>query len=198
MIPPEMREHYTEKVAYMPFTYQPNDRHRPIADKQSQPRRMRPAARWLRLLLLQRHLQDHAGTVRHLDADPQARGRVDPLASRRRSADRGQFQQRGGRPRRRSERIIFAPALPLPAHLGRHRFADLFLDTAPYNAHTTASDALWAGLPVLTLHGTRLAGAGRREPLDGAQAFPNSSRQVKKTTKTSPSGWRPSPELLRP
>ena len=48
------------------------------------------------------------------------------------------------------ERLIFAPRLSLAEHLARHRAADLFLDTLPYNAHTTASDALWAGLPVLT------------------------------------------------
>jgi predicted O-linked N-acetylglucosamine transferase (SPINDLY family) len=40
--------------------------------------------------------------------------------------------------------------MPPPNHLARYRLADLFLDTLPYNAHTTASDALWAGLPVLT------------------------------------------------
>jgi predicted O-linked N-acetylglucosamine transferase (SPINDLY family) len=43
-------------------------------------------------------------------------------------------------------------------HLARHRLADLFLDTLPYNAHTTASDALWAGLPVVTCAGTTFAG----------------------------------------
>ena len=46
----------------------------------------------------------------------------------------------------------------LPDHLARHRLADLFLDTLPYNAHTTASDALWAGLPVLTRIGETFAG----------------------------------------
>ena len=48
--------------------------------------------------------------------------------------------------------------LPLEDHLARHRLADLFLDTLPYNAHTTASDALWAGLPVLTCRGKAFAG----------------------------------------
>ena len=56
------------------------------------------------------------------------------------------------------ERLIFAPKLPMPEHLARHRLADLFLDTLPYNAHTTASDALWAGLPVLTHAGNTFAG----------------------------------------
>jgi protein O-GlcNAc transferase len=56
-------------------------------------------------------------------------------------------------------RIIFAPKLDeISDHLARQRHADLFLDTLPYNAHTTASDALWAGLPVLTCLGETFAG----------------------------------------
>jgi protein O-GlcNAc transferase len=50
-------------------------------------------------------------------------------------------------------RLVFAPKMELSVHLARHRNADLFLDTLPVNAHTTASDALWAGLPVLTCAG---------------------------------------------
>ena len=57
-----------------------------------------------------------------------------------------------------AERLIFAPRLPLMSdHLARYRRADLFLDTFPYNAHSTASDALWAGCPVLTYAGTTFA-----------------------------------------
>jgi predicted O-linked N-acetylglucosamine transferase (SPINDLY family) len=57
-----------------------------------------------------------------------------------------------------SERLVFAKRMPLPEHLARHKLADLFLDTLPYNAHTTASDALWVGLPVLTCLGETFAG----------------------------------------
>jgi protein O-GlcNAc transferase len=57
-----------------------------------------------------------------------------------------------------SKRLIFAHSLPQPDHFARLRLADLFLDTLPYNAHTTASDALWMGLPVLTLLGETFAG----------------------------------------
>ena len=57
-----------------------------------------------------------------------------------------------------ADRIIFAGRLPPAEHLARHRCADLFLDTLPYNAHTTASDALWAGLPLLTCRGETFAG----------------------------------------
>jgi protein O-GlcNAc transferase len=55
-------------------------------------------------------------------------------------------------------RLRFAPSLPLDQHLARLKRADLFLDSLPYNAHTTASDALWAGLPLLTCRGTAFPG----------------------------------------
>lgn len=55
------------------------------------------------------------------------------------------------------ERLVFAPRLPRPEHLARHACADLFLDTFYCNAHTTAADALWAGLPVLTCAGDTMA-----------------------------------------
>ena len=55
------------------------------------------------------------------------------------------------------ERICFAPRRPNPQHLARYRLADLFLDTFPYGAHTTASDAMWMGTPVLTLEGRGFA-----------------------------------------
>lgn len=64
-------------------------------------------------------------------------------------------------------RLIFAPRLDgLDDHLARHRLADLFLDTLPYNAHATASDALWAGLPVLTCRGETFAGRVAASLLD--------------------------------
>jgi predicted O-linked N-acetylglucosamine transferase (SPINDLY family) len=53
---------------------------------------------------------------------------------------------------------VFAKRIPLAEHLARHRLADLFLDTLPCNAHTTASDSLWAGLPLLTQLGETFAG----------------------------------------
>jgi len=57
-----------------------------------------------------------------------------------------------------ASRLIFAPPMKHAEHLARHHCADLFLDTLAYNAHTTASDALWVGLPVLTCMGTTFAG----------------------------------------
>jgi predicted O-linked N-acetylglucosamine transferase (SPINDLY family) len=78
-------------------------------------------------------LRDNEGAERNLRKEAQQRG-IDPV------------------------RLVFADrALPAD-HLARHRLADLFLDTLPCNAHTTASDALWAGLPVLTCLGESFAG----------------------------------------
>ena len=66
-------------------------------------------------------------------------------------------------------RVIFAPRLErIEDHLARHRQADLFLDTLPYNAHSTAIDALWAGLPVVTCTGSAFAGRVGASLLRGA------------------------------
>jgi predicted O-linked N-acetylglucosamine transferase (SPINDLY family) len=67
---------------------------------------------------------------------------------------RREAAQRGIAP----ERLIFAARTDPASHLARQGLADLFLDTLPYNAHTTASDALWVGLPLLTLAGSTFAG----------------------------------------
>jgi predicted O-linked N-acetylglucosamine transferase (SPINDLY family) len=75
---------------------------------------------------------------------------------------RREAAQRGVDPRR----LVFAPRLRLDTHLARHSLADLFLDTLPCNAHTTASDALWAGLPVLTQLGMTFAGRVAASVLD--------------------------------
>jgi len=62
---------------------------------------------------------------------------------------RQEAQKRGVAP----ERLVFAPRAPLAIHFARLKAADLFLDTFPYNAHTTATDALWVGLPIVTRMG---------------------------------------------
>ena len=78
-------------------------------------------------------LHDNPAAEAHLRQEAGARG-IDPL------------------------RLVFAAHASPEDHLARHRLADLFLDTVPINAHTTASDALWARLPVLTCHGNAFAG----------------------------------------
>ena len=158
VIPPEHESWYSEKIAYLPGTYQGNDGKRPIA--QTTPTRAEAGlpeagfvfccfnnnfkilpemfAIWMRLLAAV------AGSVLWLIEDNEAAARN----LKREAAIRGIAP----------ERLIFAPRVDLDAHLARHRLADLFLDTLPYNAHTGASDALWAGLPLLTCEGTTFAG----------------------------------------
>ena len=158
VIPPESQRHYAECVAYLPDAYQPNDRRRPMpADAPPReacglPReafvfasfngtyKITPAVFdvWMRLLS---KVQD--GVLWLLSDGETA------MANLRREA-----QARGIAP----GRLVFAPRLPLADHIARQRHADLFLDTLPCNAHTTASDALWAGVPVLTCLGGTFAG----------------------------------------
>jgi predicted O-linked N-acetylglucosamine transferase (SPINDLY family) len=154
LIPEMSREHYAEKIAYLPHSYQPNDRHRPIAERVftraelglpeagfvfccfNNAYKITPETfdSWMRIL------QRVEGSVLWLLAGSE---------NLRREA-----QARGVSGRR----LVFAGRMDLPEHLARLRLADLFLDTLPYNAHTTASDALWAGLPVLTCLGESFAG----------------------------------------
>lgn len=153
VIPPADQRHYTEKVVTLPDSYQPNDSQRRVG---AEPHRraqiglpehgfafccmnnvykITPAmfGLWMRLL------QRVPGSVLMLYSEsPEAQDNL-----RREAAARGV----------EASRIVFGGPLGNEQHLARLRLADLFLDTWPYNAHTTGSDALWAGLPVLTCTG---------------------------------------------
>jgi len=157
LIPENSRQHYSENIVYLPNSYQVNDSKRCIADRTfSREESGLPQAgfvfccfnnsykitpyvfsSWMRILR-----QVESSTLWLLEDSPQASANL-----------RKQAQQCGVN----AERLIFAKRKPPPEHLARHRMAGLFLDTLPYNAHTTASDALWAGLPVLTLMGESFA-----------------------------------------
>jgi predicted O-linked N-acetylglucosamine transferase (SPINDLY family) len=157
LIPAPSRVHYSEKVVYLPDSYQVNDSRRAIAARVftreqvglpaqgfvfccfNNSYKILPAVFDVWMRLLQRVpgsvlwlLQDNAGAMQNLYQEAQRRG-VDP------------------------SRLVFATRLGHSEHLSRQRLADLFLDTLPYNAHTTASDALWSGLPVLTCMGESFA-----------------------------------------
>jgi predicted O-linked N-acetylglucosamine transferase (SPINDLY family) len=158
VIPPASRELYDEKVAWLPW-FQPNDAAREVSDRAfSRAQAGLPEDAFV-FCCFNTHYkitpQTFDGWMRILKAVP---GSVLWLrehtpagtANLRREAER-----RGVSPRR----LHFAALLPDVAdHLARQRLADLFLDTSPYNAHTTASDALWVGLPVLTCIGRSYAG----------------------------------------
>jgi predicted O-linked N-acetylglucosamine transferase (SPINDLY family) len=158
VIPPEERQYYAEKVVYLPDTYQVNDLKRRISERTpTRPEAGLPDAGfvfccfnnnykitpevfavWMRLLAKVEGsvlwlLEDNAAAARNLRREAEARG-VPP------------------------GRLVFAKRLKLDEHLSRHKLGDLFLDTLPYNAHTTASDALWAGLPLLTCQGSTFPG----------------------------------------
>jgi predicted O-linked N-acetylglucosamine transferase (SPINDLY family) len=158
VLPQTERDCWTERIVYLPDCYQVNDSGCAIAEQTP----TRAAAGlpehafvfccfnnsykilpqtfdvWMRLLRALHGsvlwlLEDNAGARVNLEREARARG-VDPV------------------------RLVFARRLPHAEHLARHRLADLYLDTLPCNAHTGASDALWAGLPVLTCAGRTFAG----------------------------------------
>ena len=158
VLAPEHQRFFTEKAVYMPHSYQVNDSRRAISDRQftraelglpdegfvfccfNNNYKILPSTfdGWMRIL----HavpgsvlwlFQDNATAAENLAKEAEKRGVS-------------------------GQRLVFAPRMPLDEHLARHRAADLFIDTLPYNAHTTASDALWTGLPVLTLAGQAFAG----------------------------------------
>jgi predicted O-linked N-acetylglucosamine transferase (SPINDLY family) len=157
LIPATSHKFYSEKVIYLPNTYQVNDRKKVISDKEfnrtelglpedgfifccfNNNYKILPTTfdGWIRILKAVDSsvlwiLQDNDWVENNLREEVQKRGV-------------------------KESRLIFGKRMPLSEHLARHRQADLFLDTFPYNAHTTASDALWAGLPVLTMMGESFA-----------------------------------------
>jgi predicted O-linked N-acetylglucosamine transferase (SPINDLY family) len=158
VIPEESKIHYVEKIAYLPNSYQANDDQRKISDRQfsraelglpenafvfacfNNNYKITPTTfdSWMKILSLVQ------GSVLWLLVD-------NPIAKENliKEADARGID---------SSRLVFAERLPISEHLARHKLADLFIDTLPYNAHTTCSDALWAGLPVLTLKGHTFPG----------------------------------------
>lgn len=158
VVPPAQRGHYSEQLVYLPGCYQANDSRRPLAVEPVSraalglPERAfvfccfnnsykilpETFACWMRLL------QSVEGSVLWLLEDSKE------ASMRLREAALGH----GVEP----QRLVFAPRVAAAEHLARHRAADLFLDTWPCNAHTTASDALWAGLPLLTVMEESFAG----------------------------------------
>ena len=158
VIPEDEQRFFTERVVWLPGSYQVNDDKRRIAAKTpsraemglpgdafvfcnfNQPYKLSPAQlqAWLAILAHVPH------SVLWLWANnPTFELNVKLFAAHHGIA---------------MERIVIAGPAPVEDHLARLKLADLFLDSLPYNAHTTASDALWAGVPVLTLTGTTFAG----------------------------------------
>jgi predicted O-linked N-acetylglucosamine transferase (SPINDLY family) len=159
VIPETHKAFYTEKVVYLPNCYQANDRKKEIGTRVFSRResglpengfvfccfnnsyKIMPEIFdcWMRIL---KQVEDSVLWLMESNA-----AAADSL--------RNEAVARGVSP----ERLIFTKHTPLLSdHLARHRLADLFIDTLPYNAHATASDALWTGLPVLTCVGDTFPG----------------------------------------
>jgi predicted O-linked N-acetylglucosamine transferase (SPINDLY family) len=158
VIPENETRYYTEKMVRLPGSYQVNDWRRAIADTVpsrpacglppggfvfcsfNQSYKLAPEifARWMAILK-----QTPESVLWLLEGHPRFAENI------RREATAAGVE---------SERIVFAPKLAVEDHLARLTLADLFLDTLPYNAHTTASDALWAGVPLITCRGTSFPG----------------------------------------
>ena len=157
LIPEDKRQHYTEKIVYLPNSYQANMKHRVISDKIITRQEMGLPENafvfcsfnnnykitpttfdgWMRIL------QQVAGSVLWIFKSNETAVENLKKEALLRGVD--------------SNRLIFASYLPVEEHLKRIQLANLFLDTLPCNAHTTASDALRVGLPILTLMGGALA-----------------------------------------
>lgn len=154
--PPQAVNNYAEKLALLPHAYQPNDRKRPIAKAKNrsecglpehgfvfccfnQTFKILPEVFevWMRLLK-----QVPSSVLWLLECNDLAKANLIKEAEMR-----GILK----------ERLVFAPRVTMAEHMARQTCADLFLDTLPYNAHTTTSDALWMGLPVLTCSGETFA-----------------------------------------
>lgn len=160
LIPGDQTIHYNEKIAYLP-SYQANDRQCRVGSKPSRTTCGLPEDAFVFCCFNQSYkispeifgfwmglLQKKPASVLWLHADAMAASNL-----------RKEAEARGVS----GNRLIFAERVPLDAHLGRLQCADLFLDTLPYNAGTTASNALWVGLPVVTCAGetfsSRMAGS---------------------------------------
>ncbi len=154
--PIEHAAHYSEHLAQLPLCLQPNGRWRPL------PAPMSRAAAGLPEHALVMCAFNHTYKILPAALDawcavlrevPHAVLWLKKTNHQLRDLLLLEVKARGVAP----ERVIFAPDLPYDQHFSRLALADVFVDTWPYNAHTTASDALWAGVPVLTLHGDTYA-----------------------------------------
>jgi predicted O-linked N-acetylglucosamine transferase (SPINDLY family) len=154
--PLEHAGHFAERIAQMPLCYQPNDARR----ERPQPSRRSDWGVPENALLLCAFHQSYkiseevfdvwCSLLRDCDA---ARLWLLQWNTNVQERLRAEARARGIDP----QRLLFAPVVPLQQHLSRLACADIYLDTWPCNAHTTAGEALWVGLPVVTLQGRAFA-----------------------------------------
>lgn len=157
VIPEEAGSHYSEAVLYLPHAYQPNNDQRPISERVFTRSELDLPEDGFVFCCFN---NSYKITAQEFDVWAPLLARVEGsvlwLLKSNQWAEanlRSELANRGIDP----ARLVFAETMPLADHLARHRCADLFLDTFNYNAHTTASDALWAGLPLITKQGKGFA-----------------------------------------
>ncbi len=158
LIPAELRRYFRENVVYLPDSYQPNDSRRSI---DPEPRNRAELGLPERGFVYCCFNNNYKITPATFDAWMQILERVPGSVIwllEDNGVARDNLQAEAVRRGIDAARLVFAPRVQFSQHLARHRVADLFLDTLPYNAHTTASDALFTGLPVLTCLGQAFAG----------------------------------------
>lgn len=158
VIPAENRCHYRESIAYLPHSYHPCDSARVIAERAFTRAELGLPAQGFVFACFNNNYKispdTFAGWMRilHQVADSVLWLRWENVSAETR------LRQAAAHHGIAPERLVFAKRIPsMPDHLARQRMAGLFLDTAPYNAHSTTFDALWAGLPVLTCPGLSFA-----------------------------------------
>jgi predicted O-linked N-acetylglucosamine transferase (SPINDLY family) len=158
VLPLDQQPFYPEKIVHLPECYQVNDSKRRIASRIPARRELGLPEDAFVFCCFNNNWKINAAMfdiwmrlLRAVDGSVLWLFRSNDLAT---ANLRAEAKARGIDP----ARLVFAPFLDLPDHLARLKRADLFLDTLPCNAHTTASDSLWAGLPVLTCVGHTFAG----------------------------------------
>jgi predicted O-linked N-acetylglucosamine transferase (SPINDLY family) len=157
IIPKEHFQYYSERVVWLPDCYQPNDDKRPISEhKPTRAECGLPENAFVFCCFNNTYKitpEVFDIWMRVLAAIPNSVLWLIGASTTAEANLRREAERRGVSPKR----LIFAPKMPLADHLARSAQADLFLDTMPYNAHTTGSDALWAGVPLLTCIGSTFA-----------------------------------------
>ena len=153
VIPEKNKKFFSEKIIYLPYSYQPSEKDRTLSEKNftkqilnlpkddfifccfNTIKKILPniVKLWTEILnqvpkSVLWLLSDNDDAIKNLKIEFEKK-KIDP------------------------KRIIFGTKVPISEHLTRIKYADLFLDTFPYNAHTSCSDSIWAGLPILTLEG---------------------------------------------
>ncbi len=153
--PPGTAADYSEALAHMPHSYQPHGRRAEIGTAPTRAAAGLPDAGLVLCCFNQAYKFTPEVFGIWCDLLAQVPGSV--LWLLRAEHAEGNLRREGMARGIAPQRLVFAADLPQAEHLGRLQLADLVLDTSPYNAHTTASDALWAGVPVVTCAGQTFA-----------------------------------------